>query len=59
MFQVREQLADEGKDHAELILVEVPCQSCGVRSSILPPQGKITCVAADLGNVRGFKGGQR
>jgi hypothetical protein len=27
VFKVRKQLADEGKNHAELILVEVPCQS--------------------------------
>ena len=38
VLQVRKELADEGKNHAELILVEVLCQSWGDWSSILPPR---------------------
>ena len=52
VFKVRKQLADEGKNHADLILVEVPCQSCGRLEYYLAPAGKIACAAARFGGVR-------
>jgi len=49
MLHVSEELADEGKNHAELILVDVPFSASKQPEYYLLPRRKASCVAARCG----------